>query len=110
MRTGTFVRVAIIASILPSGSFSASAQSADGPRNSITISAEGPLNKVDNKIDISGVTFDKAGPIMSYDLSEGANFQFFEQIIPISQVVAELDKQKPTWKSDFGVRLFGQGE
>lgn len=42
------------------------------------------------------------------DFSAGANFANFEGIIPISQIVAELDKS-PTrdWKTNFGVVYFG---
>jgi hypothetical protein len=38
----------------------------------------------------------------------GANYANFEAIIPMSQIVADLDASKPGWKSRFGVVYFGE--
>ena len=40
------------------------------------------------------------------DLPLGANYSFFEIVIPISKIVDELKRKKPTWKNKFGVHFF----
>ena len=41
------------------------------------------------------------------ELPEGANYANYELLIPISQIVAELDAKMPGWKSTFGVTFTG---
>ena len=48
----------------------------------------------------------RAGAPDDGDLPDGANFINFELVIPISQIVAELDRTKPGWKTKFGVSYF----
>jgi hypothetical protein len=38
---------------------------------------------------------------------EGANYANFESIVPISQIVDDLDMNKPGWKTKFKVLYFG---
>jgi len=38
------------------------------------------------------------------DLPGGANHAYFELVIPISEIVRELNDKKPTWKTDFNVQ------
>ncbi len=40
------------------------------------------------------------------DLPQGANYAFFELVIPISSIVAELNQKIPMWQQDFGVKFF----
>jgi hypothetical protein len=42
------------------------------------------------------------------DFPSGANYANFEAILPISQIVADLDRAKPGWKATFGVTYFGE--
>lgn len=48
----------------------------------------------------------RAGSPDDENFVEGANYENYELVIPVSQIVAELDKQKPDWKTKFSVSYY----